>query len=100
LAGKIAREQLLVPFSQVVRNQILNTYYEKHGTIQNETGGHLCQKPRAHEFAEIILIDELGEAWIPKRTGSPLDPYAYVTAPQKTRPSNRSSTAVAELPEK
>jgi hypothetical protein len=27
------------------------------------------------------------------------DPYAYVTAPKKPRPSNRSAAAVAELPE-
>jgi hypothetical protein len=26
------------------------------------------------------------------------DPYAYVTAPKKPRPSNRSSAAVLELP--
>jgi hypothetical protein len=29
----------------------------------------------------------------------PGDPYAYVTAPKKPRPSNRSSAAVMELPE-
>lgn len=29
----------------------------------------------------------------------PIDPYAYVTAPKKPRPSNRSAAAVAELPE-
>ncbi|HEX4604976.1 MAG TPA: hypothetical protein VH724_13340 [Candidatus Angelobacter sp.] len=29
----------------------------------------------------------------------PADPYAYVTAPKKPRPSNRSAAAVAELPE-
>jgi len=29
----------------------------------------------------------------------PVDPYAYVTAPKKPRPSNRSGAAVAELPE-
>lgn len=29
----------------------------------------------------------------------PLDPFAYVTAPKKPRPSNRSAAAVAELPE-
>jgi hypothetical protein len=28
-----------------------------------------------------------------------LDPYAYVTAPKKPRPSNRSGAAVMELPE-
>ena len=28
-----------------------------------------------------------------------VDPYAYVTAPKKPRPSNRSAAAVAELPE-
>jgi hypothetical protein len=27
------------------------------------------------------------------------DPYAYVTAPKKPRPSNRSAAAVAEMPE-
>lgn len=27
------------------------------------------------------------------------DPYAYVTAPKKPRPSNRSSAAVLELPD-
>ncbi len=27
------------------------------------------------------------------------DPYAYVTAPKKPRPSNRSAAAVAERPE-
>jgi hypothetical protein len=27
------------------------------------------------------------------------DPYAYVTAPKKPRPSNRSAAAVMELPE-
>lgn len=29
----------------------------------------------------------------------PGDPYAYVTAPKKPRPSNRSAAAVLELPE-
>jgi hypothetical protein len=29
----------------------------------------------------------------------PVDPYAYVTAPKKPRPSNRSGAAVAELPD-
>ncbi len=29
----------------------------------------------------------------------PEDPYAYVTAPKKPRPSNRSAAAVMELPE-
>jgi hypothetical protein len=29
----------------------------------------------------------------------PADPYAYVTAPNKPRPSNRGAAAVAELPE-
>jgi len=29
----------------------------------------------------------------------PVDPYAYVTAPRKPRPSNRGAAAVAELPE-
>jgi hypothetical protein len=27
------------------------------------------------------------------------DPYAYVTAPKRPRPSNRSAAAVAEVPE-
>ncbi|HEY7406475.1 MAG TPA: hypothetical protein VIB39_23305 [Candidatus Angelobacter sp.] len=30
---------------------------------------------------------------------APPDPYAYVTAPKRPRPSNRSAAAVAELPE-
>jgi len=34
-----------------------------------------------------------------KEPEPPLDPYAYVTAPKKPRPSNRSAAAVAELPE-
>lgn len=29
----------------------------------------------------------------------PVDPYAYVTAPKKPRPSSRSAAAVLELPE-
>ena len=29
----------------------------------------------------------------------PVDPYAYVTASKKPRPSNRSGAAVAELPD-
>ena len=41
--------------------------------------------------------------WLPrparKEPEPPLDPYAYVTAPKKPRPSNRSGAAVAELPE-
>jgi hypothetical protein len=32
-------------------------------------------------------------------TEPPGDPYAYVTAPKKPRPSNRGAAAVAELPE-
>jgi hypothetical protein len=31
--------------------------------------------------------------------GLPGDPYAYVTAPKKPRPPNRSAAAVLELPE-
>ena len=31
--------------------------------------------------------------------GSPLDPYVYVGAPKKPRPTGRSAAAVAELPE-
>jgi hypothetical protein len=31
--------------------------------------------------------------------GSPEDPYAYVAAPRKPRPSPRRAAAVAELPE-
>jgi hypothetical protein len=31
--------------------------------------------------------------------GNPADPHAYVTAPKKPRPMNRSGAAVAELPE-
>ena len=41
--------------------------------------------------------------WLPGRARKepepPVDPYAYVTAPKKPRPSNRSGAAVAELPE-
>ncbi|MBZ5492729.1 MAG: hypothetical protein LAO76_17540 [Acidobacteriia bacterium] len=42
--------------------------------------------------------------WLPQRARKepdppPVDPYAYVTAPKKPRPSNRSGAAVAELPE-
>lgn len=36
---------------------------------------------------------------IRKEPEPPVDPYAYVTAPKKPRPSNRSGAAVAELPE-
>ena len=35
----------------------------------------------------------------PEPPGFPGDPYAYVTAPKKPRPSNRGAAAVAELPE-
>jgi hypothetical protein len=35
----------------------------------------------------------------PEPPGYPGDPYAYVTAPKKPRPSGRSAAAVAELPE-
>ena len=34
-----------------------------------------------------------------KEPEPPVDPYAYVTAPKKPRPSGRSGAAVAELPE-
>ncbi len=34
-----------------------------------------------------------------KPDAPPEDPYAYVTAPRKPRPSNRSAAAVMELPE-
>jgi hypothetical protein len=34
-----------------------------------------------------------------KEPDLPEDPYAYVTAPKKPRPSNRSAAAVAEPPE-
>jgi hypothetical protein len=34
-----------------------------------------------------------------KEPEPPVDPYAYVTAPKKPWPSNRSGAAVAELPE-
>jgi len=34
-----------------------------------------------------------------KEPEPPVDPYAYVTAPKKPRPPNRSGSAVAELPE-
>jgi hypothetical protein len=34
-----------------------------------------------------------------KEPEPPVDPFAYVTAPKKPRPSNRSGAAVAELPE-
>jgi hypothetical protein len=34
-----------------------------------------------------------------KEPDPPADPYAYVTAPKKPRPSNRSAAAVLELPE-
>ena len=41
--------------------------------------------------------------WLPRRARKepepPVDPYAYVTAPKKPRPSNRRGAAVAELPE-
>ena len=41
--------------------------------------------------------------WLPRRARKepepPVDPYAYVTAPKKPRPSNRSGAAMAELPE-
>ena len=41
--------------------------------------------------------------WLPQRARKepepPVDPYAYVTAPRKPWPSNRSGAAVAELPE-
>ena len=36
---------------------------------------------------------------IRKEPEPPVDPYAYVTAPKKPRPSNRSGAAVAELSE-
>ena len=44
-------------------------------------------------------------AWIRRQPrqepepGLPMDPYAYVGAPKKPRPSDRSAAAVAELPE-
>jgi hypothetical protein len=34
-----------------------------------------------------------------KEPEPPVDPHAYVTAPKRPRPSNRSGAAVAELPE-
>jgi hypothetical protein len=34
-----------------------------------------------------------------KEPEPPVDPYAYVTAPKRPRPSDRSGAAVAELPE-
>jgi hypothetical protein len=34
-----------------------------------------------------------------KEPEPPVDPYSYVTAPKKPRPSTRSGAAVAELPE-
>jgi hypothetical protein len=34
-----------------------------------------------------------------KEPEPPIDPYSYVTAPKKPRPSTRSGAAVAELPE-
>jgi hypothetical protein len=34
-----------------------------------------------------------------KEPEPPVDPFAYVTAPKKPGPSNRSGAAVAELPE-
>lgn len=34
-----------------------------------------------------------------KEPEPPLDPYAYVTAPRKPRPSGRNAAAVAELEE-
>jgi hypothetical protein len=34
-----------------------------------------------------------------KEPEPPVDPYAYVTAPKKPKPSNRSGAAVAELSE-
>jgi len=33
------------------------------------------------------------------RPDLPQDPYAYVTAPKRPRPSNRGAAAIAELPE-
>ena len=33
-----------------------------------------------------------------KEPEPPVDPHAYVTAPKKPRPSNRSGAAVAERP--
>jgi hypothetical protein len=34
-----------------------------------------------------------------KEPEAPPDPYAYVTAPKRPRPSGRSAAAVAEMPE-
>ena len=60
-------------------------------------------QPSDRSRISIILHRFLG--WIkrgmrkePEPPGYPGDPYAYVTAPKKPRPSGRSAAAVAELP--
>ncbi|HZE82312.1 MAG TPA: hypothetical protein VE604_15525 [Candidatus Polarisedimenticolia bacterium] len=55
------------------------------------------ERPRLRELFRRLT------GWLRRRAHKepepPVDPYAYVTAPKKPRPSNRSGAAVAELPE-
>jgi len=57
-----------------------------------------CQHSRLRELFR-RLMGRLTRRVRPEPGPPPVDPYAYVTAPRKPRPSNRSGAAVAELPE-
>ncbi|HET8825354.1 MAG TPA: hypothetical protein VFM77_09505 [Terriglobales bacterium] len=43
------------------------------------------------------IFEKLKKVFCRREPEQPQDPYAYVTAPRKPRPSSRSAAAVADL---
>ena len=62
-------------------------------------GEHMSKAEQSRILRMIKNLLSLFGRKMRREPEAPQDPYAYVTAPKKPRPSNRSSAAVAELPE-
>jgi hypothetical protein len=59
----------------------------------------LAEKAMSSQLSRIRALLEKLRQLFRKDPDPPVDPYAYVGAPKKPRPSNRSAAAVMELPE-
>jgi hypothetical protein len=91
-------KRVLCSRGETVRNQILKS--ARPGMIRSvETGEHMSKTERSRIRKVIQRLLSLFGRNIRREPESPADPYAYVTAPKKPRPSGRSAAAVAELPE-
>jgi len=84
----------------MVRNQILSPRPAGMVRFLKKVEGQMRRLDRS-QIREMLhrLLAWIGRTRRKEPEPPAADPFAYVTAPKKPRPSNRSAAALAELPE-